>query len=86
MLAGNRKAAHETAQSLWSGDVVEIVSEQEQRLREILKPAIKEIRAWADAAWTHLDEVTDMKALYGCLDGVEASVLFLRDKLAVVLK
>lgn len=84
VLAGNRKAAHESAQAMWSGDVVEIVSEQEQRLRDILKPAIKEIRGWADSAWCTLDEVTDMKELSFCIDAIEASVLYLRDKLGAV--
>lgn len=84
ILAGNRKAAHEQAQANWAGDVVEIVSEQEQKLRDILRPAIKEIRGWADAAWCTLDEVTDFKALAGCLDAVEASVLYLRNKIGEV--
>lgn len=81
ILAPTRKAAHEIAQARWSGDVVEVVSEHEQKLRDILKPAVKEIRAWADAAWCTLDEVTDLKALHGCLDAVEASVLYVRGQL-----
>lgn len=85
VVAGNRKAAHEAACSTWAGKVVEVVSLEEKRLRDILKPAVREIRSWADAAYCELNEVTDIKALTGCLDAIEGSVMYLRNKIEEVV-
>lgn len=85
VIAGDRKAAHEHASEAWAGHVVEVVSLEEQRLREVLRPAVREIRSWADAAYCELSEHTDVKALMGCLDAIEATVTYTKNQLQGVI-
>jgi hypothetical protein len=81
IVAPNRKAAHERGCVMWPGVAVEVLSEEEYRLRKVMRSGVREIRAWADAAYCELDEVTDVRKLLGALDGIEATLVLLRDQI-----
>lgn len=81
IIAPTIKAAHEHACTKWTGVSVEVTSTEEAKLRDIMRPSIKELRSWADAAYCELSEVTNRAALKACLDAIEATVVHLRSKL-----
>lgn len=86
IIAGNRKAAHEVACANNAGDTVEVMSLEEYSLSQLLKKGIKELRAWADAAYCELDEVTDVVALSKCLDAVEATAVDLKSRIEEIVR
>ncbi len=81
VLAGNVKAAHEHGCTRWPGTSVEVVSAEEDTLRNLMRPAVRELRAWIDSAYYELSERSNRTAVMFCLDAIEATVTELRSKL-----